>query len=373
MRTKSDPAAWQVITGTARGLTHVALHLPNQDSAGSGRIALTKGVVAAVADGHGASRHFRSATGSMLAVRSALAVVSELTADAAEPWNAERAETLSGQLPQAIVTRWRELVARHLASHPYAPEEAAAMKLARDGQKIPYGSTLLVALIVGDWLVCGQIGDGDMLAVRPDGGAWFPVSGDDRLDGHHTTSLCQAGAVSSFRTAAHDLRTEPLLALLLGTDGYGNAQAAGRWQPAVARELAESAAAHDHDWFRRQVPLWAERCASGHGSGDDTTIALLLAPDSAKVAAAARAAAVLERATVAAADAPTVPAEVATVPAAEAGTVAAADAPTVAAAETTSAAPPAADAVTLPGGVATGRRRPGMLNAIRNKVFRARR
>jgi hypothetical protein len=335
MRTKSDPAAWQVIIGTARGITHVARHLPNQDSASSGRIALVRGVVGGgreekeVADGHGASRHFRSSTGSMLAVRAALAVVSEQTALAAEPWNAELADTLCGLLPQAIVSRWRELVARHLASHPYTAEEAAALKLTRDSQEIPYGSTLLVALIAGDWLVCAQIGDGDMLAVKPDGSAWVPVGGDDRLDGHHTTSLCQLGAVASFRTAAHDLRAEPMLALLLGTDGYGNAQGPD-WQPELGRELAGLAVEHDHEWFRRQVPLWAERCASGHGSGDDTTIALLLAPDSAKLAAAARPEAV------AVPDTLPVPAAV-----------------------------PATDSLTAP-------RRPGMLTALRNKVFAGR-
>ena len=38
------------------------------------------------------------------------------------------------------------------------------------------------------------------------------------------------------------------------------------------------AAEHDHSWFEHQVPGWAQRCASADGSGDDTTIALLLAP-----------------------------------------------------------------------------------------------
>lgn len=348
MRTKSDPAAWQVIIGTARGITHVARHLPNQDSAGSGRVALVQGVVAAVADGHGASRHFRSSTGSMLAVRAALAVVSEQTAGTAQPWNAELADSLCRLLPQAITDRWRDLVARHLGSHPYTAEEAAALKLARDSDRIPYGSTLLVALIAGDWLVCAQIGDGDMLAVRPDGGAWFPVSGDDRLDGHRTTSLCQAGAVASFRTAAHDLRTEPLLALLLGTDGYGNAQAADPWQPEVAMELAGFAAGHDHDWFRRQVPLWAERCASASGSGDDTTIALLLAPDSMQRAAAARSAA---------------------------GPDTAVSAPAAPTTESTagSTAGSAAESSAESAAKITAAPRPGRFSAIRNRVFRARR
>jgi Protein phosphatase 2C len=291
MTSERRPAAWRVIVGSVRGLAHVVRYLPNQDSVESRAIARDGGVVVAVADGHGAARHFRSSTGSRLAVRAGCAVVGELTAAASEPWDAETAGTLCDLLPESIVGRWRELVAQHLASHPYSAPELSALEAAGDGPRIPYGSTLLVALITGDWLICAQIGDGDLLAVRPDGTGWTPVAGDDRLDGIHTTSLCQVGAVASFRAAAHDLRTEPLLALLLSTDGYGNAQASDPWQPVVAGELAELAIQHDAAWFRRQLPVWAERCASAAGSRDDTTLALLLAPDSKQLAAAAQPAA----------------------------------------------------------------------------------
>ena len=288
MTNKHDPGPWRVIIGSARGSTHETRHLPNQDNAGSQAVGQAGGVVAAVADGHGAGRHFRSATGSLLAVRAALTVMERLAAEAGDRWDAEAADTLRRQLPQAIVTRWRELVAGHLAGHPYTADEQAALDAKGDGPEIPYGSTLLVGLVADGWLVCAQIGDGDMLAVQPDGAAWFPVGGDERLDGLHTTSLCQRRAVASFRTAAHDLRAEPLLALQLSTDGYGNAQVAEPWQPAVAKDLAGLAARHDHRWFAQQVPLWAERCASAEGSGDDTTIAVLLAPDSVRLATAAQ-------------------------------------------------------------------------------------
>ena len=64
----------------------------------------------------------------------------------------------------------------------------------------------------------------------------------------------------------------------------------------VARDIAELAARHDHDWFAGQLPAWAERCASAAGSADDTTIALLLAPGSERLAAAARPAPAADRA-----------------------------------------------------------------------------
>src|ERR1700728_2590422 len=117
--------------------------MPNQDSAETQELAPAGGTVVAVADGHGHGRHFRSSVGSLLAVRTACAVVDELTAEiGGRPWVAQAATPLGDKLPEAIVARWRDEVARHLARHPYTPEELSTLESAGDGPEIPYGSTL---------------------------------------------------------------------------------------------------------------------------------------------------------------------------------------------------------------------------------------
>jgi len=276
--TTDEVATWQVITGSARGAAHRASGLPNQDAVASQDG--PGGVVVAIADGHGHVRHFRSAHGAALAVDVACRVASQaaagLAADATEDEEAERA---GQELARATMADWRSAVAGQLEVRPYTAEEQSILDRSADTPVVPYGSTLLVAVIAAQWLVCAQIGDGDMLAVRPDGSSFAPVAGDDRLDGRRTTSLCQPDALASFRTGAHDLRQVPLAALLLATDGYGNAQADEPWQPSVGRDLAELAACRDRHWFGQEVPGWAERCASAEGSGDDATIALLLPGD----------------------------------------------------------------------------------------------
>src|SRR6266700_2232243 len=260
--TTDEVATWQVITGSARGAAHRASGLPNQDAVASQDG--PGGVVVAIADGHGHIRHFRSADGAALAVEVACRVAGEAaTGLAADTTGDKEAERAGQELARAVVSDWRSAVADQLGVRADTPV-------------IPYGSTLLVAVIAAQWLVCAQIGDGDMLAVRPDGSSFAPVAGDDRLDGRRTTSLCQPDALASFRTGAHDLRQVPLAALLLATDGYGNAQADEPWQPSVGRDLAELAACHDRHWFGQEIPGWAQRCASAEGSGDDATIALLL-------------------------------------------------------------------------------------------------
>jgi hypothetical protein len=270
--------AWHAIVGSARGVAHYLRGLPNQDAA-----ACQEGpggsIIVAIADGHGHSRHFRSAEGSALAVDVASLAAARLAAVLTSAGPAAPAVGAAARdLPRAIVAEWRAAVAEQIIMRPYTKRERAALDAAGDGPEIPYGSTLLMAMIAGPWLVCAQIGDGDMLGVRPDGGLLYPVPGDDRLEGHQTTSLCQADAETSFRAGAHDLRETPLAAVLAVTDGYSNSQAEEPWQPGVARDLAEFAAARDTKWFEQQVPAWASRCASSEGSGDDTTVALLLAP-----------------------------------------------------------------------------------------------
>jgi hypothetical protein len=273
--TTDEVVTWQVITTSARGSAHRASGAPNQDAAASQDG--PGGVVAAIADGHGHIRHFRSADGAALAVEIACQVASRATAGLAADAAGDEEAALAGQeVARAALDGWRSAVADQLGVRPYTKEERFVLSLADDSPLIPYGSTLLVAVITGRWLVCAQIGDGDMLAVRPDGSVFSPVAGDDRLDGRRTTSLCQPDALASFRTSAHDLSQVPLAALLLATDGYGNAQADEPWQPSVARDLAELAASHDRRWFEQEVPGWAQRCASSDGSGDDATIALLL-------------------------------------------------------------------------------------------------
>jgi hypothetical protein len=270
--------AWRAIVGSARGAAHHLRGLPNQDAAacqdGPGG-----SIIVAIADGHGHSRHFRSAEGSALAVnvgsRAAARLAAMLTA--AGPAAATAPEAVR-DLPRAIVAEWRAAVAEQIVMRPYTKREQAALEAAGDGPEIPYGSTLLIVMVAGPWLVCAQIGDGDMLGVCPDGGLRYPVPGDDRLEGHQTTSLCQPDAETSFRASAIDLRELPLAAVLVATDGYGNSQAEEPWQPGVARDLAKLAAVRDDKWFEQQVPAWASLCASSEGSGDDTTVGLLLAP-----------------------------------------------------------------------------------------------
>jgi hypothetical protein len=270
---------WRVFTAVVRGAAHEVAGRPLQDAAGFLAGPPTDGswLALAVADGHGGHPHFRSARGSELAIEAAM----ELAADfgplfAAAPAAAPVYHTVRANLVPGLIGRWQEAVAGDLADNPLTGDEQ--QMLAIDEPIIAYGSTLLMAVLAVPWLVLCQIGDGDMILVSADGTASVPVPHDPRLDGHSTTSLCQFDAADAFRIAVVNLPDSPAAALLLATDGFGNAQTADPWYQPVGGDLVRLAAEHGVDWIGAQLPVWAARCASAEGSGDDTALALLL-PD----------------------------------------------------------------------------------------------
>ncbi len=287
------PAGWVVLTASERGAAHFAVQTPNQDSVAVERAGLD-GVVTAVADGHGHSRHLRSARGSKFAVSIGCRVGQELadklangSQERSEPAGVTDADPVSTAhhiielvedfVVPTIIDRWREAVLADVAADPFTSAEEGRRR-AGDNPTIAYGSTLLLCIALREWLILAQIGDGDIVAVRADGSPMLPIPIDPQLDGLVTTSLCGPDPVGDFRIAVLDLAKNPLVATLLATDGYGNAQVVEEWPTTFSRDLAWLLRERDTRWLASQLPIWAARCASAEGSADDTTVALLISP-----------------------------------------------------------------------------------------------
>jgi hypothetical protein len=180
-------------------------------------------------------------------------------------------------LVPAVISRWREAVLADVKRDPFTEAEQMH-RYEGDDATIAYGSTLLLAMVLDGWLILAQIGDGDVVGVRGDGRAIEPVPEDPQLDGLVTTSLCGSDPRSDFRVAAVDTEQNRLHALLLATDGYGNAQVVENWPTAFSEDLSLMLKDRDANWLAGALPAWAARCASSDGSADDTTVALLISP-----------------------------------------------------------------------------------------------
>jgi hypothetical protein len=267
-------SAWQVLTASVRGASHAAAGTPNQDAVST--VQPGHAVIAAVADGHGHWRHQRSARGSKIAVAVGCDIGQELLDRLGPEADPDQAATLAREFAvPAIIGRWRDAVLADVAQDPFSDAEQDR-RPPGDDPAIAYGSTLLLAMTTGRLLVLAQIGDGDVVGVRTDGAADLPLPPDPLLDGLVTTSLCGPDPAADFRVAAVD--SGPLLAVLLATDGYGNAQVIEDWPTAFSEDLASLLRGHDTGWLADQLPAWAARCASADGSADDTTVALLVRP-----------------------------------------------------------------------------------------------
>ncbi|HEU0241641.1 MAG TPA: protein phosphatase 2C domain-containing protein [Micromonosporaceae bacterium] len=278
--------AWRVAAADATGAVHVAKRMRYEDAwAVAPAYALHRDgspVVVAVADGHGHARHFRSARGAELAVALAArrGVVAAIDLETATDIGHVEL-MLRNVLAPAIVDAWREDVHRDIAERPVTLPELAAAGLSAEPTAedllYGYGTTLLVAVAAGAWLGFLQLGDGDLIVVAPDGSVRHPVPYDPRLDGLRTTSLCQPDALESVRFGVVDVRAQPIGAVLLATDGFGNAHASNDWESTFGTDLANLSAQRGVEWVVEHLPEWVRECASANGSGDDATAVLLMA------------------------------------------------------------------------------------------------
>lgn len=258
-------AAWRAIGASVRGASHVASGAPNQDAFACAPPRGEPGVraIAAVADGHGAAIHFRSARGSRIAVEVALGLLADPAVDRAT-------------LPQRIVAAWAAQVRADLAREPFTERELR--ELAQPGEVradplLAYGTTLLACRATGDSLLALQIGDGDALAVRA-GRVTRLVPRDERLRNSYTTSLCAAGASADFRVHATAAGEELPPLLLLSTDGYANAFKTEADFLRVGTDFLEMLEKQGVAAVARELEGFLAD-ASEHGSGDDVSAALL--------------------------------------------------------------------------------------------------
>jgi hypothetical protein len=255
---------WVALGASVRGTQHLEREQPNQDAVAWSSLEESGGpIVVAVADGHGSARHPRSGEGARLAVGIAVAAV--------ETWLRTAPEADSGEtLPEAIRDAWQASVESHLAQHPVENGPPPT----RFDAYLLYGTTLLVAGIGRGRLLCLQVGDGDILALRPDGTLIRPLPASPDCFDNYTDSLCQEDAAERFRVA---LVEGDVALLLLASDGYGNSYE----DDAAFEEIGP-------DYLALLNRVGPERVAAGlpgwlaeitrTGSGDDITLGLLWVP-----------------------------------------------------------------------------------------------
>ncbi len=280
--------SWKVAHACVRGSAHLRSGLPNQDAAQCVVVPGERGspalAIAAVSDGHGGVRHFRSQIGSSLAVSTAVDVLQGFLSQRSFESGVESigADDILA-LEQTIVDRWFAAVSVDLENHPITGEELAELEKG-DGmggrtavETLPilaYGATLLAAAAIDSLVLYLQLGDGEILAVDHAGQTTRPLPADARLLGNQTTSLCQPEAWREFRVAWVTAADMPAL-ILLSTDGYVNSFRSDDDFLKIGSDYLEIIREQGIATLAEELPDILKE-ATEQGSGDDITLAILL-------------------------------------------------------------------------------------------------
>lgn len=252
---------------SVKGASHEQAGLPCQDSA---RVHITSDVaIAAVSDGHGSEKHFRSDAGSDMATRVAIRSIMDFTErnGGLDKMFRENPENAARRIAANIICCWNSEIAAH---HMYSPFNEQEHAISRKHGGIPvesvYGATLIAAAVTGRGLFGLQIGDGTF-AAEERGTMRFPMPEDDRLIGNLTTSLCDNDAIGSFRwfyTAG------TFTNVILSSDGLINSFVSSEDYLQFGRRIASAVAescTHELDEHLAQ--------RSKAGSRDDISVAVI--------------------------------------------------------------------------------------------------
>lgn len=259
--------AWTLLHDTVKGRNKRF----SQDSSLARQVADGGGVILAVADGHGAKAHHRSHLGSRWAVEEFAACVQALAEDVASRgadearWPAVLAAART--LPQQITHRWLRRMALYEANFP--ADGAAWQQPDARPDPIPYGSTLIGALLVGPLLLGWKLGDGDIVLVDDYGDASVPLY-DGPEYGDEADSLCQPEPWRQTRFFWRRLPADGRTAVLLSTDGLSKSFTDHAGFVAFAEGLRDRAREHGVAAVQEQLADWLGRAASF--SGDDSTL-----------------------------------------------------------------------------------------------------
>lgn len=263
---------------SVQGHLHVLRDLPVQDASASGSDEAGRFQIAVVADGHGDPACVRSAAGSVTAVETAKACLLCFAREMLE------GETAMGEPPamdalsirkyrdaalkrltDSIVSRWYAAVHQDAAEDPL-PEEALEYGVAH-----AYGTTLIAALRLPDYLVLIQQGDGLCVVFYEDGSAETPIPPDTRCHENVTTSLCDNDAAEGIRACVLDLRNRPVAACFLGSDGVEDSFRDLEGTYTFYRKLTYALCEQGTEAFEQGLEEHL-RQFSAQGSGDDISV-----------------------------------------------------------------------------------------------------
>lgn len=276
---------------SVKGYLHIKKGISCEDASESWSEENGEFHIAAIADGHGDYSCIRSKEGARMAVETArdclMVFAREMENEQAREGYLSIKERMAidkyqkailRQLTDTIIFRWFSAVEEDLRKNPLTEEEigkAEGMADAyRRGESLvhAYGTTLIAALMVPDYLILIQQGDGRCVVFYEDGIAGQAIPWDDRCHENITTSMCDKDVADSIRTQVVDLREKRVIACYLGSDGvedsYRNMEGTYMFYRRLSCEWMDRGMDGFKSWLADILPDFSRK-----GSGDDVSVA----------------------------------------------------------------------------------------------------
>ena len=243
------------------GASHVRSGKPCQDDIGL--LSRDGEAIVALADGHGSSRH--ADIGARLAVSVTLRALSRFAEELgmSTVWRATAQAYAQHPLRVQLVREWTDRVRAHAGR--------------TDVDLVDYGSTMLFALATDEYLLLGQLGDGDILLVDPTGSVSQPFPTAPGSIGDETESLSQRDAWLGMKVQVL-ARPAPGSLLLLATDGYSKSYRDDETFRRIGPDYLDLIRT---DGFHQTVPHLRHFLTelTTKGSGDDIALGMIYWPD----------------------------------------------------------------------------------------------
>ena len=193
--------------------------------------------------------------------------------------NPDTAHELIYQLVRSIVGKWGLYVTEHFENNPFTEEEKEIASEMIDSYQRGehtehiYGTTMIAGLMTEDYLLVLHQGDGRCVVFDSNGVASQPVPWDARCVGNMTTSMCEYDALESCRYYVIDMKKNPIVACVIGSDGVEDSfTSMDRMHIFYREQLA--IACEDGMGIEELETYWESSLPtfSARGSQDDVTI-----------------------------------------------------------------------------------------------------
>jgi hypothetical protein len=214
--------------------------------------------IAAVADGHGSTAHYRSDRGARFACESAVKCIKTFCQSGAKVSSDKIILSIVGEWEKRVMKDWNTAFR---ADTPYL-----------QNPRHVYGTTLIAVAATKNFWFGLQIGDGRCVTFCKDGSAAQPIPWDKDCYLNVTTSLCDTDASHRFR---YFYSKKMPSAVFIGTDGVDNSYPVYENETHLAalyQTIAQNFTREGFDQGSKQLEEFLP-VLTKKGSGDDVSIA----------------------------------------------------------------------------------------------------